>query len=212
MRSNGLALLTKIIGWDFENQKNSCNVWKLGECHAGKQRNCKSATTGRGVGGCVDFSISEGSSDIPACKCGTKRRSWVMCDSCIMITCVLESCGKHHAQRWLLKRILQTLCRWMLTPSTVNVAKGRVKARTKSDRNKHYGQGRGEQPIKQRHFHGYCNKCGTDTRNQTAEARTISSMARVTNVEHMDTTKFTVLLRRCHKWNPKQWSTMVRKP
>ena len=41
--------------------------WSVGECDAGVQQNCKCATTGRGAGGCVDFSISEGSSDIPAC-------------------------------------------------------------------------------------------------------------------------------------------------
>ena len=35
----------------------------LGECDAGAYQNCKCATTGRGAGGCVDFSISEGSSD-----------------------------------------------------------------------------------------------------------------------------------------------------
>ena len=40
---------------------------ELGECGAGIQQNCKCATTGRGAGGRVDFSISDGSSDIPAC-------------------------------------------------------------------------------------------------------------------------------------------------
>ena len=35
----------------------------LGECDARVQQNCKCA----GAGGRVDFSISEGSSDIPAC-------------------------------------------------------------------------------------------------------------------------------------------------
>ena len=38
----------------------------------------------------------------------------------------------------------------------------------------------------------------TDTRNQTVQARANSSMARVTNVEHMDTRELTVLLKRCH--------------
>ena len=35
----------------------------------------------------------------------------------------------------------------------------------------------------------------TDTRNQTLQARAISSMARVANVEHMDTRELTVLLK-----------------
>ena len=39
----------------------------LGECDAGVQQNCKCATTRRSAGGRVDFSISEGSSDILAC-------------------------------------------------------------------------------------------------------------------------------------------------
>ena len=50
---------------------NGLEAWRLyeglGECDAGGQQNCKCATTGRGAGGRADFSISEGSSDIPAC-------------------------------------------------------------------------------------------------------------------------------------------------
>ena len=42
----------------------------------------------------------------------------------------------------------------------------------------------------------------TDTRNQTVRARTNSSMARVTNVEHMDARELTVLLKRWHICNP----------
>ena len=41
--------------------------------------------------------------------------------------------------------------------------------------------------VKQRHFDGYCNQCGMDTRNRTALERANSSMARVTSVEHMGT-------------------------
>ena len=40
---------------------------RLGESDARVQQNCKCATAGRGAGGRVDFSISERSSDIPAC-------------------------------------------------------------------------------------------------------------------------------------------------
>ena len=51
----------------FRNQGTVLAAYEgLGECVAGVQQNCKGATTGRGAGGCVDFSISEGSSDIPA--------------------------------------------------------------------------------------------------------------------------------------------------
>ena len=42
----------------------------------------------------------------------------------------------------------------------------------------------------------------TDARNQTAQARANSSMARVTNVEDMDTSELTVLLKRWHICNP----------
>ena len=45
----------------------------LGECDAGIQQNCKCATTRRGAGGCVDFSISEGSSDIHACANAVRK-------------------------------------------------------------------------------------------------------------------------------------------
>ena len=41
----------------------------------------------------------------------------------------------------------------------------------------------------------------TDTRNQTVQVRTNSSMARVTSVEHMGTRELTVLLKRWHTWN-----------
>ena len=33
------------------------------------------------------------------------------CDSCSVTTCALERRGRHHAQRNLLKRIIQTSCR-----------------------------------------------------------------------------------------------------
>ena len=52
----------------FRNQGTVLAAYEgLGECDAGIQQNCKCATKERGAGGCVDFSISEGSSDIPAC-------------------------------------------------------------------------------------------------------------------------------------------------
>ena len=86
-----------------------------------------------------------------------------------MTTCALEGRGRHHAQRRLLKRILQILCRWMLTACTVKVARGRkarAKARKNGDRNRHDGKGKGEQPVKQRHFDAYCNQCGEDGHKQ----------------------------------------------
>ena len=38
--------------------------------------------------------------------------------------------------------------------------KGKGKGKHKGDRNRHDGKGKGEQPVKQRHFDGYCNQCG----------------------------------------------------
>ena len=63
---------------------------------------------------------------------------------------------------WKAPRTLQTSCRWMLTPCTVKVAKGRearVKVKTKVT-DPHDGKGKGELSVKQRYFDGYCNQCG----------------------------------------------------
>ena len=62
--------------------------------------------------------------------------------------------------------------------------KGKGKGKNKGDRNRHDGKGKGEQPVKQRHFDGYCNQCGQYGHKKPGAN---SSMARVTNVEHMDT-------------------------
>ena len=82
----------------------------------------------------------------------------------LLCDCALERRGRHHAQRNLLKRTLQTSCRWMLTPCTVKVANGRrkarVKAKTRVNRPRHDGKGKGEQSVKQRYIDGYCNQCG----------------------------------------------------
>ena len=40
-----------------------------------------------------------------------------------------------------------------------NGKKGKGKGKNKGDRNRHDGKGKGEQPVKQRHFDGYCNQC-----------------------------------------------------
>ena len=37
---------------------------------------------------------------------------------------------------------------------------GKGKSKNKGDRPRHDGKGKGEQPVKQRHFDGYCNQCG----------------------------------------------------
>ena len=75
--------------------------------------------------------------------------------------------------------------------------KGKGEGQNKGDRPRNDGKGKGEQSVKQRYFNGYCNQ-----RNQTVRARTNSSMARVTSVEHMGTRELTVLLKRWHIWNP----------
>ena len=93
----------------------------------------------------------------------------------------------------------------MLIPCTVKVAKekkGKGKGKNKGDRPRHDGKGKGEQSVKQRYFDGIAiSVVNTDTRNQTVRARTNSSMARVTSVEHMGTRELTVLLKRWHIWN-----------
>ena len=65
-RGFGVAELNSWMG--FRSQGTVLTAYMgLGECDAGLQHFCKSATTGRGAGGRVDFSISEGGSDILAC-------------------------------------------------------------------------------------------------------------------------------------------------
>ena len=80
-----------------------------------------------------------------------------------MTICALERCGRHHAQRNLLKQIIQTLYRWMLIPCTVKVAKGRkarVKLKTKVTEPDTTVKAKSEHSVKQRYFNGYCNQCG----------------------------------------------------
>ena len=38
--------------------------------------------------------------------------------------------------------------------------KGKGEGKFKGDRNKHDAKSKGKQPVKQRHFDGYCNRCG----------------------------------------------------
>ena len=57
----------------------SYSVRRTGECDAEVQKNCKCATTGTSAGGCVDFSISEGISDIPACASAGGNSKIVSC-------------------------------------------------------------------------------------------------------------------------------------
>ena len=120
-----------------------------------------------------------------------------MCDSCSMIICALERRGRHHAQRNLLKRTLQTPCRWMLTPCTVKVAKGRM-ARVKVTKKVTDPDATAKVKVNSQSNSGILtgiaiSVVNTDTRNQTVRARTNSSMARVTSVEHMGTRELTVL-------------------
>ena len=92
-----------------------------------------------------------------------------------------------------------------MTPCTVKVATGskaRVKAKTKvtdpdtTTKVKVNGQSNSDTLT------GIAtNVVNMETRNQTVRARTNSSMARVTSVEHMGTRELTVLLKRWHIWN-----------
>ena len=95
----------------------------------------------------------------------------------------------------------------MLTPCTVKGGKGKKgkgKGKNKGDRPRHDGKGKGEQSVKQRHFDGYCNQCGEygHKKPDCAGKNKFFNVARVTNVEHMDTRELTVLLKRWHIWNP----------
>ena len=128
-----------------------------------------------------------------------------MCDSCSMTICALERRGRHHAQRNLPKQIIQTSYQWMLIPCTVKVAKGRkarVKVKTKVTDPDTTAKAKVNSQSNSDTLMGIAISVeNTDTRNQTAWARANSSMARVTNVEHMGTRGLTVLLKWRHIWN-----------
>ena len=174
----------------------------LRECDAGVQQNCKCATTGRGAGGCVDISISEGSSNIPACASAEETAKLSHVRQLLYDNLRAGKAWKAHAQRNLPKQIIQTLCLWTLIPCTAKVAKEsktRVKVKTivrdpdttaKAKMNSQSNSGTLMGTV-----------ISVDTRNQIARARTNSSMARVTSVEHMGTRELTVLLKRWHTWN-----------
>ena len=52
---------------ELRNQRTVLAAYEgLGECDAGVQQDFECANAGKSACGCVDFSISEGSSDIPA--------------------------------------------------------------------------------------------------------------------------------------------------
>ena len=126
-----------------------------------------------------------------------------------MTICALERRGRHHAQRRLLKRTLSNV-----VPMDVDSLhrkggkekKGKGKGINKGDRPRHDGKVKVNSQSNSGTLAGDATSVvNTDTRNQTVRARTNSSMARVTNVEHMDTRgELTVLLKRWHIWNPNQ--------
>ena len=97
----------------------------------------------------------------------------------------------------LLKLTIQTSCRWMLTPCTVKVAKGRkarVNAKTKVTDPDTTAKVKVNSQSNSDTLTGFAiSVVNTDTRNQTVRARTNFSMARVTSVEHMGTRELTVL-------------------
>ena len=127
-----------------------------------------------------------------------------MCDSCFMTICALERRGRHHAQRNLPRQIIQTSYRWMLIPCTVKVAKGRkgrVKVKKVTDPDTTAKAKVNSQSNSDTLMGIAISVVNTDTRNQTVQVRTNSSMARVTSVEHMGTRELTVLLKRWHTWN-----------
>ena len=81
-----------------------------------------------------------------------------------MTICVLVKRGRHRAQKRQLKRISPNY-----VPMDVDAlhleggkgknGKGKDKGKFTGDRNKHNDKGKGKQPVKQRHFDGYCNQC-----------------------------------------------------
>ena len=112
-----------------------------------------------------------------------------MCDSCSMTICALERRGRHHAQRNLPRQIIQTSDRWTLIPCTVKVVKGRkarVKVKTKVTDPDTTAKAKVNSQSNSDTLMGIAiSVVNTDTRNQTMWIRTISSMARVSSVEHM---------------------------
>ena len=78
-----------------------------------------------------------------------------------MITCVLERRGRRTGE-------VAEASSPNLVPMDVDSLhrkggkekKGNGEGKNKGDRNGHDGKGKGEQPVKQRHFDGYCNQCG----------------------------------------------------
>ena len=90
----------------------------------------------------------------------------------------------------------------MLTPCTVKVARGR-KARVEAKTKVTDSDTTAKVKVNSDTLTGIATRVvNTDIRNQTVQARTNSSMARVTNVEHMDTRELIVLLNRWHIWDP----------
>ena len=77
--------------------------------------------------------------------------------------------------------------------------KGKGKSKNKGDRPRHDGRAKVNSQSNSDTLMGIANSVvNTDTRNQTVQARTNSSMARVTSVEQR---ALTVLLKRWHIWN-----------
>ena len=112
---------------------------------------------------------------------------------------------RNPAQRNLPKQIFQTSYRWMLIPCTVKVVKerkARVKVKTKVTDPDTTAKAKVNSQSNSDTLMGIAiSVVNTDTRNQIVRARTHSSIACVTSVEHMGTRELTVLLKRWHTWN-----------
>ena len=160
-----MALLNEILGWDIGT---NAAYEGLGQCDAGVQQNCNRATTGRGAGGCVDFSISEGSSDIPACASAGGNIEIKSCaNSCSVTTCALENAWK--APRT--EEFAETNHSNVVPMDVDSLHRKGGKGKKGKSKGKNNGDRRqSEQSVKQRYFDGCCNQSGK--KNQTVRART----------------------------------------
>ena len=172
-------------------------VWKRGDCFM----NGISRRRGRGVGSKEQFVQRMKNWENATLECNRTSsaplQEEVLVATVALTTCVLERRGRHQAQRRLLKRSLQTLCRWMLMPRTVKVARVRkamVKASSKVTETNTTATVRASSQSCNVTLMGIATSVvSTDTRNQTVQARANSSMASATSVEHLGTRESIVL-------------------
>ena len=163
-RSRGLALLNEILGWDFGNKEQFSKLKKDWENATLEYNRTASAPLQEEVlvAALISRSPKEG-------------RTYLHVQ-------VWEETSKLSHVRQLLHEYLRAGKAWKaplteevaeaISPNVVptdvdalhrksgNEKKGKGKGKNKGDRNRQDGKSKGEQPVKQRHFDGYCKQCG----------------------------------------------------